>query len=204
MRESTYIDALEQITLENPAEPLLPLLKNGFSRVNVLYMRSALKRLADRPPAEVIPGQNQPPDGDILKSIYREQQHLRGARNKASNEFHNCQSDEARADVSRQILALEGAIAENEKKIAHYQVHNELPTEQTDEFVIPDDPIEMMKSQSSIRAQISQVKRKLDLLADQQQPDQKAIQKYEAKLLKLKLQKGYVETAIKSKSIQPG
>jgi hypothetical protein len=62
----------------------------------------------------------------------------------------------------------------------------------------------MMKSQSSIRAQISQVKRKLDLLADQQQPDQKAIQKYEAKLQKLKLQKGYVETAIKSKSIQPG
>lgn len=204
MTREAYMEELGRIERGNPNEPLLPTLRGGFTRLNVVYLKSALGRLtmpAKPVAAKVVaaPIEEVSPD-EALKSLYKQQQVLRGEKAKIANEFHNCTTTEQRREVSRRILEKDATIRANEAKIAHYKAHNVLPSDdEEDEFYLPDDPIALMKKANSIASQISQTKKKLDELGalGPSDPARGEIGKYEAKLDRLKLYKGYAEQKIK-------
>ncbi len=208
MTREAYMDALGRIERDNPREVLLPTLRSGFTRLNVIYMKSALGRLtvpAQSVAARVVAAPMEEASADeVLKSLYKQQQVLRGEKAKLSNDFHNCTTTDQRREVSQRVLGKDAAIRANEGKIAHYKAHNAMPSEdEDDEFYLPDDPIALMKKANSIASQISQTKKKLDELGalGPNDPARGEIGKYEGKLDRLKLYKGYAEQKIKAASV---
>jgi hypothetical protein len=201
MTRIQYKEALARVESGNPGEVLLPLLRSGWSEKNVIYMKAALRRL-DGTPAPTAPRKvDVSGAGDVLASLYKVQQVLRGRRAKLSNSFHDCKTDADRREVSAGILKIEEEIRDNERKIAHYKAHRQLPQEAGGEGEsLPDDPIALMKALASINAKISQTKKtllELGRLPDND-PERAKIQKYEAKLARLKLEKGHAEQKIKA------
>lgn len=209
MTREAYMEALERIERGNPNEPLLATLRGGFTRLNVVYLKSALGRLtvpATKGVCQVVitSSAEEKPADDVLKSLYKQQQVLRGEKAKIANELHNCTTTEQRREVSRRILEKDATIRANEAKILHYTAHNALPSEdEEDEFYLPDDPIALMKKANSIASQISQTKKKLDELGalGPSDPARGEIGKYQGKLDRLKLYKGYADQKIKAASV---
>lgn len=208
MTRDAYMEALGRIERGNLNEPLLPTLRGGFTRLNVIYLKSALGRLtvpATSVAAAVVAAPIEEASADeVLKSLYKQQQVLRGEKSKISNGFHNCTTTDQRREVSRRILEKDATIRANEAKIAHYKAHNVLPSEdEDDEFYLPDDPIALMKKANSIASRISQTKKKLDELGalGPSDPARAEIGNYQGKLNRLKLYKGYAEQKIKAASV---
>lgn len=198
MTRVQYNEALARVESGNPGEVLLPLLRSGWSQKNVIYMKAALRRLDGTPAPRKVDVSGA---GDVLTSLYKAQQVLRGRRAKLSNSFHDCKTDADRREVSAGILKIEEEIRDNERKIAHYKAHRQLPQEAGGEGEsLPENPIGLMKALASINAKISQTKKtllELGRLPDND-PERAKIQKYEAKLARLKLEKGHAEQKIKA------
>lgn len=200
------MDQLAMVEARNPGELLLPTLRTGHSRVNEAYLRAAMKRLPDEAAQEPEPAlwHDTRYADSSLQDLWRDRGRLFGAMNKLSNKFHDCKSDDERAANSREIRRLWAEILTVKDAIAHYEQHGALPAPVSEErFPLPDDPVALVKKQASIRAVISQTKRKLDelgALADGD-PERAKIVDYEAKLAELKLYLGHADTAIKRASI---
>lgn len=204
MTRAKYSECLARIESANPGEILLPLLREGWSGKNVIYMKAALRRCSANAPQQASPKGNMAGSSDVLASLYKAQQVLRGQRAKTSNSFHECKTDADRRAVSARILEIEKEIRVNEGKITHIKTHGHLPLDIVREEVLPDDPIALMRTLASINAKISQTKKKLlelGALSDND-PQRSQIPKYEAKLAGLKLEKGHAEQKIKA--IQSG
>lgn len=197
MKKWEYEDALERIEQENPCEVLLGVLRTGWSPVNVIYMKSALKRLESAPKKDV-PADEIPADEGFLKGKYRRQQTLRGERNKLSNSFHTCTTDAQRAAVSAKIIEIETEIRRNEVEIRRFELDGETPFNTDSELESPTDPVVLLKKIASLRAMISQTKKRLEYLAslNASNPEKSAIPNVEKRLADLKNQLKTAENAI--------
>lgn len=173
-----YEKNLALITQHNPAEPLLPTLKRGYSAVNALFMAVAMKRMPtviDEPKNQDIRPQaskekmetySAAPD-KALKALWAERTRLFGLMNKQSNEFHRCKTDEQRADNSKKVLAFWDDILAIKAKIQHFEKHGELPAEISVEpsDMLDDNPVKLSKQLNSLRARISQIQAQLKEIA---------------------------------------
>lgn len=214
MTRQEYEQAVALVARRNPGETLLNTLRAGYRPVNEIYLRAALRRL---PPVglktEGIAGEERDTQRDRrgadaqLRELWGERTRLFGEMNKRSNHFHECRSDDERAANSREIRRIWSQILDVKERIAHYEDHGELPEPVSEErFPLPDDPVALMKKLNSIRAQISQVKKRLDDLGalPQDDPDRSKIGDAEARLAELKLYAGHAEKAIERASVHAG
>lgn len=162
MTKEAYIEAVQYIERNNPGEALLPVLRKGHSSANEMYLRVALKRC----PEDVPDLKDRTPYADdVLRGLWRDRTRLFGEMNKQSNRFHECKTDEQRAENSRRVLAWWSDILAAKAKIEWYEAHGELPPVADDSDDLPDNPVALGKKLNSLRARASQVKKKLVDLA---------------------------------------
>lgn len=184
MNAQEYTAALRRIEDGNPGEVLLPVLRTGHSRVNEMYLRSALRRIPSpqshtrsMSPLEGGRGVNleggqgreEEPDwksrtpyaDETLRALWRERTRLFSEMNKQSNLFHECRTDADRAGNSAKVLSWWDDILAAKAKIAWYEQHGELPPVAEDGDELPDNAALLAKKLNSLRARVSQVKKKL-------------------------------------------
>lgn len=199
MTEAEYKANLKRIERDNPAEPLLRSLRAGWTKVNVIYMKSALKRLpkddthADRGGSHVQDGPEM--TDPVLKELWSLKGQLFRERGKLSNRFHDCTTDEQRKANSDAILRIWERIREIEQKVEHYEEHGQLPAG-AERFPLPDDPAALLKKLMSIRSQISMEQQKLRRLSELSNDDPQKrtkIEESQARLAELKLYRGHAE-----------
>ena len=219
MNERQYKARLAELEANNPGEPLLLTLRSGWSKINVLYMGIALKRMPTvleleddevievttsaglgKPIVAKVTFKNGAPD-DTLRGLWAERGRLFGQMNRQSNEFHKCKTDEERAENSAKVLGWWKAILRVKGNILHYEEYGELPkaTQPGDE--LSDNAVALGKQLASIRVKISQTKAKITELAglDPNTPGKEGkIQDYESKLRELNHSKGLAEQKLKS------
>lgn len=216
MSYEEYKAAVARVESKNPKDPLLAVLKSGFSKINVVYLRAALKRITESHfEAEVqvttgteyhvtlSPPKNEKKADQTLLGLWKERTHLFGDMNKLSNAFHNCVSDADRKVNSQKIRAVWEQIGAVKERIAYYEEFGKLPpaAQEKEKFPLPDDPVALMKKLASIRAQVSQTQALLRELADlpESHPDRETrIKEAEAKRTHLILYRGHAEEKIKS------
>lgn len=216
MNYQEYKANLAKVEAQNPDENLLKVLKTGYTAINVVYMRAALKRISEsayqgnvtvkagkKPaPAVVVTMKAKPgkkPD-ETLRALWAERQHLFGDMNKASNHFHKCKTDAERKENSQRIMGIWEKILEVKEKIRHYEEFGSLPEpKQVEKFPLPDDPVALVKKLASIRALISQEQKKLRELFelnDDHPEKQSRINEAEDRRKHLMLYKGHAEQKI--------
>lgn len=201
MTKHDYEQNLKWLLEKKPNDPLLPLMRDGYSRINVVYMRHAIKGLVvkEEQPAEAASPETIDP---VLRELWAEKGRLFRYRAKLSNRFHECKTDMDRKQVNEEILQVWQKILGIDAKIRTYEQHGVLPDE-ADEFALPDNPAELVRKLFSIRTMISAEQSKLRALANlpDEDPDKaKKIKSAETRLANLKLQRGYAET--KAKGLQ--
>lgn len=190
---------------ENPREVLLPALQSGYTRANVVYMLAALNRLPDPEEVEYLPTKGTKPADDTLRALWAERTRMFGEMNRMSNKFHECTTDQDRAENSRDILRKWDEILAVKSKIRHYEEFGEvLKEDEQEKFPLPDDPIALMKKLASIRVQISQSEvkiREANALPNDHPDKQKRIQEGETKRAFLILYRGHAEQKIAGATI---
>ncbi len=205
MTPAQYAAAVALLEKRNPGEPLLATLRRGHSRMNEVYLRAATRRLT--PDAPPVRKREQRFADQVLQGLWRERTQLFGEMNKRSNNFHECRSDDERKANSREIRRIWGEILRVKERIDYYEQFGELPAPVDGErFPIPENPVEMVKKLNSIRAQISQTKKRLDDLAElpDGHHDRVKISEYEVKLKELQLYSGHVQNAIERARVLAG
>jgi hypothetical protein len=211
MNERQYLKHLADIERRNPGEPLLSTLKDGFSRVNCLYMGVAIKRL----PTEMEPDWEEETEAEqkhahadragnadeTLRKLWAERTRLFGEMNKQSNEFHKCKTDADRVGNSTKVLGWWKDIQAAKARIEYYEQHGEMPKYEEEGDELSDNPALLAKQLGSLRARISQTQKKIADLAglDPNTPGKEAkIADTEAALRNLKHLKGLAEQKMKS------
>jgi hypothetical protein len=206
MTQKEYTDNLKRIEADNTAEPLLRILRTGWSAVNVIYMKSALNRL---PKADTLRDRADSDDHEdtettntdpIMRELWSQKGQLFRERAKYSNHFHDCTSDEQRKANSDAILRIWERIQEISAKMEYYEQHGELPAG-AERFPLPDDPAALLKKLMSIRSLISMEQQKLRKLAELSEDDpakRTKIEESQSKLAELKLYKGHAEQKAKT------
>lgn len=205
MKPLLYDAAVASIQQRNPGEVLLPTLLKGHSIINEVYLRAALRRLPTATTADTQP--DRAPVDVVLRGLWRQRTMLFGEMNKRSNHFHACKSDDERAANSREIRRIWGEILNVKASIDYYEQHGHLPDPVSEErFPLPENPVDILKKLNSIRAQISQVKKRLDDLVTlpESHPDRLKIGDAEARLNELKLYAGHAKTALERKNLLAG
>jgi len=198
MTAAQYNEHLKRIEATNPAEPLLRVLRSGWSKVNIIYLKSALNRLPKGdPPPDNDPNDETTNDANdpIIRELWSQKGQLFRERAKFSNRFHDCTNDEQRKANSEAILRIWDRIQDIQRKMEYYEDHGELPAG-AERFPLPDDPAALLKKLMSIRSQISMEQQKLRKLAELSEEDPAKrikIEESQAKLAELKLYKGHAE-----------
>ena len=205
MTYEQYTATVARIRRDNPSEPLLNVLEKGYSKINEVYLKQALRRLEIMP--EMAP---EPEKGNGKNDAYgimlqKEKKTLYGRRARLSNQFHDCSSDQDRAVVSEQIQDIQKLIEDVRKKIAYFEKHGEPAPEERShvDADLPTNPIQLMNKLNSVRSAISYAKRQITKYASKL-PDpkaQKMIDQNEERLRKLEIEKINVEKAIAKESI---
>lgn len=214
MTRMEYEQEVARIGRINPGEPLLPTLCEGYKRINLIYMRAALRRLptiggkTEENTADIVPHQRDQRHADqVLRRLWAERSTLFGEMNKRSNHFHDCKSDDERAANSREIRRIWSKILDAKNRIEYYEQFGEIPEPVNEErFPLPEEPVALMKKLNSIRVQISQAKKRLDDLGalPEGHPDRAKIADGETRLQELKLYAGHAEAAIDRASVHAG
>jgi len=194
MTQEDYIAGLELLMAKRPNHPLLRTLKEGFSKLNSVYMKHALKSI---PNATSNEPKHMDPDNDIVRKLMMEKRSLFGRRAKLSNNFHRCQTDADRANVSDDIQKVQRDIEVVMHNIDHYQKNGHLP-KRNDKTEINLSGVELQKKLNSIRSNISIKKstiKKYFRLPDDH-PNKKKIPDLEQKLKELEKEKQHVQILI--------
>ncbi len=202
MTTEEYWKQVDAIELRNPIEPLLATLQSGPSRLNEIYLKSALTRLPEEEAEEDDTEKLDPANADeTLRGLWRLRTQLFGKMNKQSNVFHECNTDEQRAENSRKVLGIWAEILAVKANIAYYEINGELPEPVDTSDELPENPVELSRKLNSLRARISQKKTQLAVLAglDAGTPDKQAkIDAGEADLKKLRHQLGLAVEKLKA------
>jgi hypothetical protein len=199
MSKQDYLAGVEFLAMRKPYHPLLAIIRSGHTRLNELYLERALKDVATpKPDEEGIPGAD-----PVLVNLLKEKRILYASRAKLSNSFHDCSSDESRANVSSSIQRIQRAIEAKNAQINYYQQHGKLPEGNQVDIDIPDDPIALMNRLLSVRSSISYNQRRIRILAAlaEDNPERKKIPTLEANLKELKRKKALYESRIAQENI---
>jgi len=162
MTSAKYWEDVALIEERNPGEVLLPSLQRGHTRVNEAYLAAALKRLPAEAPVEDEPDEEETPGrpiDDTLRALWSQRTALFGEMNKASNKFHECKTDDQRAENSRRVLGIWSEILKKKAEISHYEEHGQLPVGADAADDLPDNPVLLGKKLNSLRSMISQRKK---------------------------------------------
>lgn len=196
-----YIAGVEWLKMHLPGHPLLPSLQAGHSRINILYLKQALKAVPQEASNDIVP---EAADAD-LKTLLKNKKSLFARRAKLSNSFHDCDTDADRAGVSDEIQIVQRQIETVNKQIRHYEATGELLPEGKNvvDATLPGNGVQLVKKLNSLRANISIKKSKLEQLValPEEHPDKKKIAGIEDRLRKLEIEKANVERAIAEASI---
>ncbi len=163
--KDNYQEAYAIIAEELPNYPLLKKMQRGFNKVNAAYMRRALEKINGQKEAPQEQAPHDPKD-EQLRKLERKKSGLYTERAKCSNKFHDCQSDEERLRVSKQLEAIQGEISKVQQSIDYYRKFGELPkVVSATVYDIPEGRAECILLRQNIRVRISQYKGKLRDLA---------------------------------------
>jgi len=200
MTESQYNNNLEYLQRHDPTHRLLPKLERGYSRVNVIYLKKALDTMSESEPEPKAEKKEKPKANTDpgLKKLYIQKSNLFTERARLSNRFHELDTVESRASNSQQIQIIQRQIGKLHKSIAHYEEHGKLPdTKEEELYPLPDSSLGIDRKIKSIRAMISQEKKKIIALAEE--ADKKGVDAAEKRLSHLKNYLAYAENALKAK-----
>jgi hypothetical protein len=199
MSNQDYLAGVELLAMRKPDHPLLSIVRSGHTRLNELYLERALKDVIGTKAEETeIPGAD-----PVLVNLLKEKRTLYANRAKLSNSFHDCTSDESRANVSSSIQRIQRAIEAKNAELNYYQQHGKLPEGNQVDIDVPDDPIALMNRLLSVRSSISYNQRRIRILATlaQDNPERKKIPTLETNLKELKRKKALYESRIAQENI---
>ena len=186
MTEKEFDDNLRYLEMADPENILLPTIREGYSKLNAIFLKQAVKNI----PVVPIPEAAMVFDPEMIDIRITE---LFGQRAKLSNRFHELGTDKARAENSKEIQAIQ-------RQISDLMIQKENgATEASDG--IPTDPIQLMKFLNSTRAKISQAKKELERLGalPDENTDRTHIPLVEKRLQKLNLTKEDVVRRLQQK-----
>lgn len=165
MTTNEYWEAVDDIEIKNPGEPLLATLQEGPSAINEIYLKAAKTRLPEEI-EEPEPGEPQYDGSDeTLRKLWGQRTQLFGKMNKQSNVFHECKTKEERSRNSKAILVIWGEIQRVKADISHYEREGALPEVVDPSDSLPENPVELSRKLNSIRARISQKKKQITEIA---------------------------------------
>lgn len=199
MSKQDYLAGVELLAMRKPDHPLLAIVRSGYTRLNELYLERALKDVIGTKAEETeIPGAD-----PVLVNLLKEKRTLYANRAKLSNSFHDCTSDESRANISSSIQRIQRAIEAKNAELNYYQQHGKLPEGNQVDIDVPDDPIALMNRLLSVRSSISYNQRRIRILAAlaQDNPERKKIPTMETNLKELKRKKALYESRIAQENI---
>lgn len=170
MTEAQYSRYLEDVRRLTPKAPLLPTLMQGYSKINVIYMRHALSALPEE--AEMVEETVEaPPITDTKSALWAKRQTTYAAMLRRSNDFHNCKNDQERAKLSDELGEMYQEFLRLKRLCDSGATEDEIETAEAQEEQIPDNPIELMKYINSIRARISQRRSQILKIAETNSDD---------------------------------
>lgn len=173
MTQDKYWENVALVQQKAPNSVLLPTLKAGYSKVNIIYLNSILKKITALPKAAPPPPEDEytvtltwGADADeTLRGLWAQRTQLFGEMNKLSNHFHDCKTDDQRLANSKAIMRIWAKIEDAKTNIRHYEQHKCLP-EPVDEIdTLPDNPVQLSKRLASLRSRISQKKQQIVAIA---------------------------------------
>ena len=194
MIKADYLAGVQLLMAQRPDHLLLETLKGGFSPLNVIYMKRALK---DLPQPKVIEEVEIKKEDTALHQVMIDKKSLFGRRAKLSNTFHSCSSDADRANVSDDIQQVQRQIEGTLSSISFYKKNGTMPAKEED-TQINLSGIELIKRRNSLRSNISIKKRQIEnyFRLPEGHKDRDKISDLEEKLKTLQTQKHNVEISI--------
>lgn len=201
MTEDQYNELVFDLEAKNPNHILLPTLMNGYSRINVVYLKYALKSI----PAEPTEPESQQASGEsgevlndspALRRLDMLKSNLFVKRAKLSNKFHDCTTDKHRAGISIQIQAVQREIEQCFEDIRYVREHGATPD--TASIIKPDD---LYRKQAVLRNMISRAKRKI-LTFQEAGETKKKIKVWEDSLLRYQTELTDVTQSIQNRTVQ--
>jgi len=186
MRPEDYQAGVQYLAERAPNHPLLKSLLREHKRINEMYLTRILKEIG--PPAKpkverVTVDQGKSKHDPLLDPIYDRMRKKYGYRAKLSNQFHDCKTDEQRAELSDDIRQVQNAIEELQKTVRYYKRHGVMPAEgeaKAEEIV--ESGVELMKRRNSLDNSIFYYRKKVREARDD---DKKNIPQWELKIKQL-------------------
>jgi len=131
MEEEDYLISVDMLARIEPSHPLLPTCQEGYSKINVIYLRSALAGRVNevkvaRPQVHGDVAEAWVDDQEFI-DLTQQKSALFGRRFNLSNEFHDHPTDPvACANISDEIRRVQNKIKKVFRQIAHYKATGEL------------------------------------------------------------------------------
>lgn len=195
--EETFWAGIELLKKELPNSEWIPELQRlGYTFMSQRYLQAALESIPPKP-VDVKPKVTK--DDAFLNSLYNKKTRLFSKRAMTSNRLHICKDDDARAEVSDDIKAIQNKINLNQQDIDTYKSTGKLPVYLNEKYPVPDDPLQRHKKLNSLRASISRKRKDIKIIAalpDDHKSKSKKLCEAESKLSELETYKSHVEKAI--------
>jgi hypothetical protein len=173
MTEKQYREQIARIEERDPQNRWLPVLKRGFSPINVVYLKKAWKTVpkTEHPkPNTQNPQTKTRTSDEVLLQYFREKGHLDRQLRKKSNELRTLSSVFERCAVIDEIQDGLKRIAKYNQHIKFYEEHGRMANVPppsviaTTDDPIPSDPFEIADAINTAAASLSRIKRELNAL----------------------------------------
>lgn len=197
MDNKTFTAGLAYLRKHAPENDMLPIIESmGYGIVACAYLEAELNALpVPTLPDPVIHHEERPEMAELnarLNDLYIQ-------RAKSSNKLHDCITDKQRADVVQEIIFIQGRIKTYMHTKDFFQLHGKMPEiEEDDKFVIPDNPIELMKKKENLTRSIQRARANLRYL----EKEGKDTTRQEKSLKKLNEHKLIIEGEISRQALQ--
>lgn len=199
MNEDEYLAGVDWVALRHPKHPLIRSLREGYTKINVIYLKHALKEVGE-PERENIKAAVVEAKDPILIKLQRERRTLFTHRAKLSNYFHECTTDDQRAANSDEIRLVQRKIEVCLRSIRIYKKTGELPEQAEKEETLTG--VALMMKYRSVVSNISIKKRNLRKAAHaRDERTKKQISRWEAKLKELENERLRLERLIARESV---
>lgn len=204
MSEEDFEANIEYLIKRDPEHNLLPLIKTGYSYINVFYLETAINELP--PVVDTSPGDDEVSNTEpqermhpALKDLAKKKMHLVNSIRKLSNDFHTSPNDSYSADISKRIKKLIRQKKDIQASIDFYRDNPQIATHMTDEMKnkIPDNELELYKRRKALKDNIRYHERQLQRYIEK--GDQVMIDEREIILKSKKLELAHVKRAISTK-----
>lgn len=165
MSQDDYDANLEVLQRLIPGNALLPRLLSGYTAINARYVGRLMgenvapaprrtTRLITQPTTEV-------PNTPEFNALSQRKSNLYQQRAKLSNRFHDCNTVNARADVSRDIRHVQGKIKTVHQQMSHYMIHGKVPDHMKEQERAVYTEAELMKQRQAINAKMTRLRSNL-------------------------------------------